>query len=141
MIYPAGNDAYIAVVRTKGERCFPASHRQILTEPLAFSDYLALLYQCDAGYFLFHRQQGIGTLSLFIQLGLPFVLSRQNPFCQDLHAQQVPVLYDDDIFDTTAFCEAQRQMLALDLSRIAFFSPNILDGWCQALSIAAGIPL
>lgn len=141
MGYPAGNDAYIAAVRTEGERCFPAGQVQILTEQLAFSDYLALLLECDAGYFLFQRQQGIGTLSLLIQLGLPFVLSRHNLFCQDLVAQQVPVLYDDDPLDPALIREAQRRMLAQDPARIAFFYPNILQGWRQALSIAAGVPL
>lgn len=78
MGYPAGNDAYIAVVRAESKRYFPTSHLKILTEPLAFNDYLTLLHQCNAGYFLFQRQQGIGTLSLLIQLGLPFVLSRKK---------------------------------------------------------------
>lgn len=141
MGYPAGNDAYIATVRAQAERCFPAGQVQIVTEQLAFDDYLALLRQCDAGYFLFPRQQGIGTLSLMIQLGLPFVLSRHNPFCQDLLAQQVPVLYEDDALDAAMIREAQRRMLALDPARIAFFYPNILQGWRQALSIAAGVPL
>ncbi|WMQ74223.1 MAG: TDP-N-acetylfucosamine:lipid II N-acetylfucosaminyltransferase [Sodalis sp.] len=141
MGYPAGNDTYIAMVRAESERCFHEEQVRILTEPLAFNDYLALLQECDAGYFLFRRQQGIGTLSLLIQLGLPFVLSRHNPFCQDLIAQQVPVLYEDDALDLAIIRETQRRMLTQDPARIAFFYPNILHGWCQALSIAAGVPL
>lgn len=141
MGYPVGNDAYIATVHAESERCFPECQVRILTEQLAFNDYLALLQECDAGYFLFQRQQGIGTLSLLIQLGLPFVLSRHNPFCQDLVAQQVPVLYEDDSLNPVLIHETQRRMLEQDPARIAFFYPNILQGWRQALSMAAGVAL
>lgn len=141
MGYPAGNDAYIATVRAESERCFPDKQVQILTKQLTFNDYLALLLGCDAGYFLFRRQQGIGTLSLLIQLGIPFVLSRHNKFCQDLIAQQVPVLYEDDLLDPTLISHIRQILLAQDLVNIAFFYPNILQGWRQALYIAAKVPL
>lgn len=139
MGYPTGNDAYIATVRAEGARYFSEGQVRILTEQLAFNDYLALLLECDAGYFLFRRQQGIGTLSLLIQLGLPFILSRHNPFCQDLIAQQVPLLYDDDLLNPSIIYEMRRRMVAQDPARIAFFYPNIQHGWYQALSIAAGV--
>lgn len=141
MSYPIGNHVYVARVQAEAERYFLGDNLQILTERLEFNDYVGLLGQCDAGYFLFRRQQGIGTLSLLLQLRLPFVLSRKNPFWQDLIAQQVPVLFEDNPLNFNLIKEVRQQLLSLDLTRIAFFYPNILEGWSQALNIAAGMQL
>ncbi|MBS0878892.1 MULTISPECIES: TDP-N-acetylfucosamine:lipid II N-acetylfucosaminyltransferase [unclassified Tatumella] len=133
MGYPAGNQAYIEKVRAVAERYFTSGQVTLLTGTLDFADYQALLARCQLGYFIFKRQQGIGTLCLLIEKNIPFVISRDNPFWQDLAEQKLPVLFRGDKLDPDTINEARRQLISCDKQQIAFLSPGYLAGWCEIL--------
>ncbi|MBI6339697.1 TDP-N-acetylfucosamine:lipid II N-acetylfucosaminyltransferase [Proteus sp. PR00224] len=140
MGYPENNHVYIDEVTQAAGQLLPYNQVEILRDKLAFDDYLTLLKTCDLGYFIFHRQQGIGTLCLLIQFAIPFVISRQNPFWQDLTEQNVPVFFSGDKLDVALIEEAKRQLLMLDRQNIAFFAPNFTDGWKELIEMSTGEP-
>jgi dTDP-N-acetylfucosamine:lipid II N-acetylfucosaminyltransferase len=134
--YPADNEVYIAEIAAAAAQLFPQGQVTLLRDKIDFDAYLALLSRCQLGYFMFERQQGIGTICLLIQAGIPFVLNRKNPFWRDLSEQGVPVLFSDDVLDSARVVEAQRQLAQCDPSAIAFFAPGYLAGWREALTLS-----
>lgn len=133
MGYPENNQAYIEQVKQKAESLFAAGQVEILQHKLAFDDYLKLLSRCDLGYFIFERQQGIGTICLLTQCDIPVVLHRNNPFGEDMLAEKIPFLYSDEL-SREKIALAQKQINALDKSQIRFFYPNYLHQWLELLA-------
>ncbi|MGK3144043.1 TDP-N-acetylfucosamine:lipid II N-acetylfucosaminyltransferase [Pantoea sp. C2G6] len=136
--YPPDNEAYISQVQAAAETLFPQGQVNLHREKLTFEDYLALLARCHLGYFMFERQQGIGTLCLLIQANVPFVLTRENPFWRDVAEQQLPVLFSEDALSPELINEARRQLSRCDKQAIAFFAPGYLAGWRAALQLSEG---
>ena len=139
MGYPSNNETYIAEVCRFGRSLFSVDNFLVLRNKLDFNDYLKLLAKCDLGYFIFNRQQGIGTLCLLIQMGIPCVLSRANPFWQDMVEQNVPVRFTDDPLNEDIVRDLKYQMGLLDKQAIAFFNPNYVNAWRKGLDLAAGV--
>ena len=137
MGYPQHNEKYIRQVRTTAAQLFPAINGvdrvNVIEENLKFADYLQLLAQCDVGYFLFHRQQGIGTLCLLIQLNIPVVLHRHNPFIEDMILNDIPFLFEDEVSRENIF-KTQQKLTALNKENIAFFDPYFLQTWPPVLT-------
>ena len=133
MGYPAGNQPYISSVEAVAEKYFPDGQVSILTETMDFAAYQSMLDRCQLGYFIFQRQQGIGTLCLLIEKNIPFVVSRENPFWRDLTEQKLPVLFQGDTLTLPVIDEARRQLESCDKSAIAFLSPGYLQGWYELL--------
>ncbi len=136
--YPANNHAYIDEIAAAAQRLFPHGQVNLLREKIDFDTYLTLLSRCQLGYFMFERQQGIGTLCLLIQANIPFVLNRKNPFWRDVSEQGLPVLFSEDALDAASIAEAQRQLALCDKASIAFFAPGYLAGWRNALALSEG---
>ncbi|WP_455851877.1 TDP-N-acetylfucosamine:lipid II N-acetylfucosaminyltransferase [Pantoea endophytica] len=134
--YPQNNHVYIDEIAAAAQRLFPAGQVTLLRDKIDFDAYLTLLSRCQLGYFMFERQQGIGTLCLLIQANIPFVLNRKNPFWRDLSEQGLPVLFSEDALDSASVAEAQRQLAQCDQSSIAFFAPGYLAGWRDALTLS-----
>ncbi|MGV6988960.1 TDP-N-acetylfucosamine:lipid II N-acetylfucosaminyltransferase [Testudinibacter sp. P80/BLE/0925] len=133
MGYPENNHAYIAQVRQKARALFAPSAVEILERRIEFQDYLSMLAQCDLGYFIFVRQQGIGTICLLTQFEIPLVLNPQNPFCLDLQQQQVPFIAMNAL-NREAVAQCKVRLAALDKTQIDFFAPNFADGWIRMLN-------
>lgn len=133
MGYPPENERYIAQVEAVGRSLFPAHTPIILRETLDFERYLALITQSDLGYFIFERQQGIGTLCLLIQANVPLVISRHNPFCQDLAAANIPLLFAEDALNQQQIADARQRLISMDKTLISFFEPGYIAGWKELL--------
>ncbi len=136
--YPENNHAYIEEIAAAAQRLFPLGQVTLLRDKIDFDTYLTLLSRCTLGYFMFERQQGIGTLCLLIQAKIPFVLHRKNPFWRDISEQGLPVLFSEDALDAASVAEAQRQLAQCDTSSIAFFAPGYVAGWRRALALSEG---
>ncbi len=133
MGYPENNGDYIAQVQQQAARLFPQGNVEILTEKIAFERYLAILGECQLGYFIFERQQGIGTICLLTQFNIPIVLHCANPFHLDMQAAGIPFLYADAL-DAASVAQARQVIVQLDKRQIPFFYPNYTQQWLNLLT-------
>lgn len=135
--YPAGNETYLREIRAEAHRLFPPGNVRLLTDLLDYRQYADLLAECDLGYLIFRRQQGIGTLSMLIRAQVPFVLSQDNPFLRDLTEQRVPVLVHEDRITPAEVERSRRQLAALHWAHLSFTPENCVPGWLRALTEGA----
>ncbi|MGR6981739.1 TDP-N-acetylfucosamine:lipid II N-acetylfucosaminyltransferase [Testudinibacter sp. P27/CKL/0425] len=133
MGYPEDNQPYIAQVKAKAQALFAPSAVEVLEQRMDFADYLTLLSGCDLGYFIFSRQQGIGTICLLTQFDIPLVLNPENPFCLDMRQQQIPFIPMSELTPARV-AESKVRLAHLDKRKIDFFAPNFADGWLQLLT-------
>ncbi|TNH04543.1 4-alpha-L-fucosyltransferase [Testudinibacter sp. TR-2022] len=132
MGYPEHNQAYINTVKSQAAELFAASAVTVFEQRIDFQDYLSMLAQCDAGYFIFSRQQGIGTICLLTQFNVPLVLNCENPFCLDMQQQQIPFVQLAEV-SRESLNSAKVRLSELDKTRIDFFAPNFVQGWLDLL--------
>lgn len=140
IVVPCGyfkrNNDYIDIIAAEAQRLFPHGQVILLCDKIDFKSYQQLLSRCHLGYFMFERQQGIGTICMLIHANIPFVLKRKNPFWRDLIDHGLPVLFSDDALNLMSVFEAQRQLVRCNKSSIAFFFPGYLAGWRSALTLS-----
>ncbi len=133
MGYPQNNQAYIEQVKSMANSLFAPSAVSVFEQRIDFQDYLAILAQCDLGYFIFSRQQGIGTICLLTQFNIPLLLNGENPFCLDMQQQNIPFIGLADL-TREQVAEAKVRLEQLDKTQIDFFAPNFTQGWIQLLN-------
>ncbi|WP_420068294.1 TDP-N-acetylfucosamine:lipid II N-acetylfucosaminyltransferase [Actinobacillus pleuropneumoniae] len=133
MGYPSNNQTYIEQVKRQAVELFPKHTVEVLTEKLDFTQYQQLLAQCDLGYFYFNRQQAIGTICLLIQQNVPLALTKENPFCIDMQAENVPFLYSDEL-TIAKVRQVKQQLQNCDKNNIGFFAPHYNEQWLTLLT-------
>ena len=136
MGYPENNNDYIKSLKMSAERLYSKNNNksavEIIEDKIAFDNYLNILAECDLGYLIFQRQQGIGTVCLLTQLNIPIVLHRKNTFCEDMQLYQVPFLFVDEV-SRENIQKTQEKLTALDKETIGFFDPYFVDTWFPVL--------
>ncbi|GAA2688046.1 MULTISPECIES: TDP-N-acetylfucosamine:lipid II N-acetylfucosaminyltransferase [Actinosynnema] len=137
--HPPGNDDYRRTVTAEARRLFRPDAVRLLPEPLPLDDYAALVAGCDLGYLLAPRQQGIGTLSLLIRHGVPFVLSERNTFAVDLAEQGVPFLRHGEDVGAEAVRRCRDRLAHVRWSALSFTPENCAPAW-HALTLTAPAP-
>ncbi|MFP3014197.1 MAG: TDP-N-acetylfucosamine:lipid II N-acetylfucosaminyltransferase [Arsenophonus sp.] len=136
MGYPDNNKEYISEVIKASRNYFTNGEEVIIIkEKISFNNYLSLIRCCDFGYFFSKRQQGIGTICLLIQFRIPFIITHQNLFWQDLTKECIPFLFYDDKLDICQLSTVKRKMISMDKSGVSFLSPHFIKLWKSALTL------